>query len=101
VVGAANANDTGFNVELLHHQSTGWTYSPSAFVAGDGEIVDMNTDHVTEKNLVNGEPFAYKRAGLTESVSGSASEGIVVRITTTSNASIQFMDTHLGVQIIE
>jgi hypothetical protein len=98
ITGLAGANDTGFDVELLHHTSTGWTYSAGAFVPGNGAIAQMTTDYGAESNLSSNDQFAYKRAGLNTDVSGSVDEGVLVRITTTSNASVRFSSIHIGVE---
>jgi hypothetical protein len=96
-VGLANANDGGFEIELLHHKTIGWTYHASAFVAGTAALLSMNTIHSTEQDLDNGEFFAFKRSGLTTAIDGNGNEGIIVRITTGANNSVSYMDTHLGV----
>lgn len=96
-VGLANANDGGFEIELLHHKTTGWTYHASAFVAGTAALLSMNTIHSTEQDLDNGEFFAFKRSSLTTAIDGNGNEGIIVRITTGANNSVSYMDTHLGV----
>jgi len=98
-VGLAKANDTGFNVLLCPHKATGWTYAAAAFTPGGSAIVSMNTDHNTEINLAAGEHFAYKHAGLSEALSGGASEGVLVRVVTGANNSISYMDVHIGVHI--
>ena len=95
-VGEANANDSGFNIEVLKHDGTGWTYSAAAFVAGGTVICSMNTDHGTEQDIDSGEGFAYKRTNLYELVFGAASEGIVVRVTTSTNNSVANMDIHIS-----
>ena len=96
VTGRAGANDTGPNFELLHHKSTGWTYDAAAFVPGDGGICDMQTDYNTEYEFSIGENFAYKRASLSTVVHGADSEGLIVRITTTANKSIDIANIHVG-----
>jgi len=96
-VGLAGANDSGFNIELLHHKAAGWLYSAAAFAPGV-VIYDMNTDHVTEKNLVSGEYFAWKRGNLATAIAGSASEGFIVRITIGANNSVNYMDVHIGTE---
>lgn len=100
--GRAGANDTGFNIQLLKHSSTGWTYSAAAFVAGGTVLLDMNTDYNTEKNLVSGKRFHYHRKGLTTIINGAAAatltapnEGIVVRITTGANNAVESMDMRI------
>lgn len=84
------ANDSAANIELLHHRLTGWTYSggggsptPPTALAG------MNADHVTENDIVNGEPGAWKRTNLSTNVAGSSSEGTIWRITTGSNKAFE------------
>ena len=98
-VGLANANDTGFNVQLICHNDTGWTYAASGFVAGNTPVLDMNSEHSTEQDLDTGAPFAYKRSSLSLSVLGSAQEGSVIRVTTGTNNSVSYMDVHLGITI--
>ena len=88
ISGRAGAADTSFNVELLHHKNAGWTYHATAFVPGGNSIVNMNTDHNTEVNLASGEPFAYKRTGLSTTVDGSSTNGVIVRVTTGANGAV-------------
>ena len=96
VTGRAGANDAGPNFELLHHRATGWTYSAAAFVPGNGAVCDMQTDYNTEYVFTAGENFAYKRAALSTVVHGAESEGLVVRITTAANRSIDIANIHIG-----
>jgi hypothetical protein len=98
-VGEPNTDDGGFNIQLLHHNSTGWTYHVDAFVAGNTPIADMNADYSTEQDIDGGEPFAYKRTNLAVSVAGSGAEGVLVRVTTSANGAITFQDTHIGVDL--
>jgi len=98
-VGMAGANDTGFDIEVLHHSSSGWTYHDSAFVAGATALAKLSTDYSTESDLDNGVEFAWKRTNLWKHVEGAASEGIIIRITTTANAAVEYMDAHIGVHI--
>lgn len=99
-VGLANTNDVGFNIELLHHKATGWTYSAAAFQPGAlPALVDMNILHSTEKDIDAGEPFGIKRAGLSITVAGNLAEGVLSRVTTGANNSIACMDIHIGASI--
>ncbi len=98
-LGLANANDAGFDVELLHHKQTGWTYSLSVFVPGSGVIVGMNATYSTEQDIDIGKQFAFKRSGLITSVQGDAREGILIRMTTGADNSVSYMDTHVGVNL--
>ncbi len=99
VVGIAGANDSGITIQLLRHQTEGWTYDAAAFVAGDGVLADMSADLGTESNLINGQPFSYKRSNLNEFVKGSIDEGFLVLVKTTSNLAIQDMDVHVTVSL--
>lgn len=98
-VGLANATDAGFNIEIIHHRATGWTYSAAGFQAGPAAYKDMNTIHSTESDLVNGEMFAFKLAALNKAIAGNDSEGLIVRVTTGANNSISYMNLHLGVKL--
>jgi len=97
-VGLANAADTGFNIELIHHTETGWTYHATAFhpITATNTIINMNTDHGTEQNIGAGEQFAYKRSGLTTAINGANGNGLIVRVTTSVNNSVSYMTMHIG-----
>jgi len=98
VTGHGGATETGLDIQLLKHSSSGWTYSAAAFVPGGTSIVDLNTDHGTDGNdLSNNMDFAYKRASLSEAISGSGSEGLVIRMDTAVNNSVTFATAHVGV----
>jgi len=98
VVGYGDGNDTDFNVELLEHGVTGWTYSASGFVPGNGAICELSADHGTDDQVRNNQSFAYKRAGLDTPVSSAGIGGIVIRITTTNTSTVQIMTAHVGVE---
>ncbi len=97
--GLANQNDSGFNVGLIHHKSTGWTYSAAAFVPGTGFITDMNSVYVTEKNLVDGKPFAFKLSPLSQAIVGNNGEGIIIQTDTASSNSVSYMNIRVDVMI--
>ena len=94
VSGFAGANDTGFNIRLLYHSPTGWTYNASAFVPGGTVLANQNTDHSTDSELKNGEPINYKRTDLNQDVDGANGEGLIIEITTTANKAVEFIDIH-------
>jgi len=96
-VGLAGANDTNFNIILLKHTNIGWTYAATGFTPDNDTICDMNTDHGTEQNLINGEGFAYKRVSLNTPIVGSQSEGLIIQLDCGANNSVQSMDIHIGV----
>jgi len=93
VNGLAGANDTNFDIELLKHGATGWTYTPTGFIPGDGAIIQWSVDNGTEKNLANNNYFSWDRKDLLEYVEGGSNEeGIIIRITCGANNSVQFMN---------
>jgi len=91
VVGEAGASDSGFNMILFYHSSAGWTYAGTGFVPGGTQLANMNTDHSTEQDLSNGEPFAWKRADLNTDVDGNNGEGVVFRVDTTAAKAVESM----------
>jgi len=89
MTGRAGANDANPNIELLHHKNTGWTYAAGGTPTTPTSLADMNVDHNTEIQFVNGDYFAYKRVDLLTKVTGSGSEGTIVRITTAANKAVE------------
>ena len=98
-VGRGGGNDSGFGIELLHHSSTGWTYSATAFVPGNGVIASSFTDLSGYDDLANGIPWAWKRTNLNYAVDGTSSEGVIYRTTITQNNAVQDMDLHINVAL--
>ncbi len=86
----AGANDSAANIELFHHKTTGWTYGAGGSPTLPTAIASMNTDHVTEINLVNGQCGAWKRDNLSQAIDGDGAEGIVWRVTTTANKAFEY-----------
>jgi len=97
-VGLAAASDGDFNVEILLHDGTGWTASAAAFVPGGTVIASMVGDHSTESDVDDTVHFAWKRVHLATEVNGADLGGIVVRITTGANNTVQIMSVHMGVR---
>lgn len=97
VVGLAAANDSNFDVEVLHHKFDGWTYAASGFEPGDGVIVGMIETLTSSYNgLSNGRNFAFKRTGINQFIDGNGPEGIIIRVTAGQNNSVQSMNAHLA-----
>jgi hypothetical protein len=94
VVGLADASDPGFALELIYHRPTGWTYSAAAFVPGPAPSVTLFGDHGAEDELIGGEQFAWKRENLDIPIDASNNEGYLLRITTTVNNCIAYMNVH-------
>ena len=98
-IGLCNATDNNFNIRLLKHEANNWTYDSSSFEPGASVLEGMNDTHGTEKNIVAGDPFAFKVADLSYAVDGGNGEGIIIEITTTTNNSVAYMSNHIGVFI--
>ena len=94
-VGLAGAADTNFDMSLLHHHDSGWTYAASGFIPGNGELADFSDTYSPNDNLANGIPFAWKVTPINQFIHGDADEGIIVRIVTGANNSVQSMDVHV------
>ena len=73
-------------IELLHHTYTGWTYSGGGGTPiGPPIVASMSTDHATEDSVIGGEHGAWKRTDIQKVIHGNDSEGLLWRVTTTSN----------------
>ena len=92
VTGVAGANDSAPNFEVLGHQSIGWTYGGGSGASHPVPQADMQTDYVTEYAFGSGEPFAWKRIGLSVEIEGSGNEGIISKVVTTANNAIQSLN---------
>jgi len=88
VTGLAGASDTGIEIRLIHHTSSGWTYNAGSS-AVPAVLASMSTDHSTESRVASGEEFAWKRSNLDTSVAGGDSEGTIFFITTTVNDAVE------------
>ena len=92
VTGICESSDSGVNFIVYHHKPTGWTYNVGAEPTPPTPVADMQTDYVTEYALFGGEPFAWKRVGLSEGVLGSANEGLISAVVTTSNKTVETLN---------
>jgi hypothetical protein len=99
VMGRAGANDTGFDVQLLHHKSTGWTYSAAAFMPGTTAIASLVTDYGANNDLVTTERFKWE-SETAEYISGTTGEGFLVRVITTANKAVEFMNISIYAEVI-
>jgi hypothetical protein len=99
LMGRAGANDASFDVKLLHHKMTGWTYSAAAFVPGSTTICSLATDYSTESDLKQNERFKYERE-LSTNISGTSGEGFLIKIVTTIEKAVEFMDISVYAEVI-
>jgi hypothetical protein len=98
-VGFAGTNDTDLDIILYHHSHTGWIYHTTAFVPGGTVVCRLITDHSTDDQLINGEHFAYKRSNLTTFVNGIGLEGFVIKVSSSANNAIEYVNAHIGVEL--
>jgi hypothetical protein len=96
VVGTCGATDRNFDMTLLLHTSTGWTYSAGSFSPEPEVIADFSDDLAPYDDLIVNQPFAWKRTNLLQFVEGSAIEGILFRIVPNQTNSVTSMDLHIS-----
>lgn len=97
--GECRANETGLNIELLYHEATAFIYDAAAFIPNQTALISLATDYGTNNDVANGDGFAYKRTGLTTAVNGDSGEGLIIRVTTAVNNSINDASFHVGVTL--
>ena len=92
------ATDTGINMELIHHKTTGWTYSAGAFTYPTANrIIMMSTDYGTNTRIASGTYINWRRSNLATAIAGtSGGEGYIVRLTTTTNNAIRWGYCRVG-----
>lgn len=96
----AGANDATPNILLRRHSATGWTYNNGAAPTPPTAIVDMNSDHVVEIQLVNGENGAWKRDNLNTDISGSTVEGTIIELITNQASGKSFEIGNILVRVV-
>lgn len=94
ITGRAANNDNDFNMHLIHHKATGWTFNAGS-VATPPTSASFVADLGAGSELNSGQPFAWERSGMARPVDGSAGEGIILRVTTTVAAAILHLNCTL------
>lgn len=92
--GRAGANDTGPNISIWLHTNTGWTYDGAGALLAP-PIIDMQTEYNTEFEIATAQHFKFKMTGLTTTIRGDLSEGIIVGIDITQNNAISSSNIEL------
>jgi len=80
---SADKTDAGFDVNIIHHKATGWTYAAGSEPVPP-YIQTMSGTHVTETSCISDEPGAFKRTSSGVVIQGNDSEGILFSVTTTT-----------------
>lgn len=98
-VGFAGANDSDFDIKLMHHQTSGWTYSAAAFtpITAANTVVSLVTDHSTDDQLASSQHMSWKRDNLSEAIDGADSEGFLIFVSSSANNAIEYLNLHIGV----
>ena len=98
-VGFAGANDSAFDIKLMHHQVTGWTYSAVAFtpITAANTVASLATDHSTDDQLLSSQHMAWKRDNLSEAIDGANGEGFLIFVSSSANNAIEYLNLHIGV----
>lgn len=99
VLGLFNAADSGFDVEIIHHNDQGWTYAATGFVPGPAPVATLTVDNGTESDPKAGDQIAWKRSNIGVVVEGSGLEGLIARITTSVNNSVSYLNLMVGVNV--
>jgi hypothetical protein len=92
VTGLAGATDTGVNFGIIRHRPVGWTFQAGDEPLPPPYVADMQTDFGVEHALVNNQPFAWKRIGLSEEIDHTNHEGLICEVTTTANKAIEILN---------
>jgi hypothetical protein len=92
-------SDASFNIEILHHKNTGWTYAATGFTPGDGIIESWANTYGPNDDVINGNWYAWKITDINQFIDGNGPEGMLFRITTGGSNTIQSMNLHIGVEI--
>ena len=77
-------NDATPDIKIRHHRATGWTFTGTT-PTPPAEIASMATDHNTEIQIGVDQEGAWKRDNLFEDIDGSADEGVIIELVTTTN----------------
>jgi len=96
VLGRAKSNDNSFDLDLIHHKATGWTFNAAA-EPDPPLLYTMSADHGAESDIDADEYFAWKRANLSTVINGADGEGLLFRVTTGSQTAIQFANFEVDV----
>lgn len=89
-VARAAANDSGFDIALIHHKTTGWTYAATGFSPPDNALASSSDDFGTDGGLSTGGYVAFKRTDLAQFIDGAGSEGLIVKVTTGAQNALSY-----------
>jgi hypothetical protein len=79
----SDSTDATSDIELIHHKATGWTFNAGAVATPPTPLAARSVDHGPDNEQYVGQG-AWKRSNLDTTIAGSASEGILFRVTSGS-----------------
>lgn len=94
----SDSSDSGSDIVLLHHKSSGWTFNPGADPTPPAPIAARSSDHSGNNSHEIG-PGAWKRTDLNILIAGSQSEGILFCVTSGSTGIGTLSFRHLTCEI--
>tara|TARA_Y100000034_G_C6821983_1_gene370300 strand:+ start:33 stop:782 length:750 start_codon:yes stop_codon:yes gene_type:complete len=93
------ANDNNPDIQIIHHNTTGWTFNAAGAADPPVAIVSMQTDYNTEFQIKNNQEGAWKRDNLNTAVEGNDSEGTIIVIITTQNNTFEIGNFMLRIRV--
>jgi hypothetical protein len=96
-----DSTDSGSNIALRHHRTTGWTFNAASTPTPPPSVADRATDYGADNDQQVGQG-AWKRSNLSLFVNGSGSEGILFEVTSGSTGigSLSFRFMNLQVLLL-
>ncbi len=82
------ANDSGFDLQVLKHSESGWTYVPAGEPIPAAPIASSLSDMTPEHEVASGKEWQWSRPEINVSVAGSTGEGLIAQAITTTNNTI-------------
>lgn len=83
------ASDSGVNLQVLHHKSSGWTYGSGSVPTPPAAILSLATDFSAESEVASGIPGSWVRSGLSQAILGSSGEGVLFGVTSSVNGAFE------------
>jgi hypothetical protein len=92
--GMAEASDGTFDVELLLHKKTGWTYAATGFIPGIS-IASFLVDN--SQGIQMDEPFSWIRRNIPTAL--ETDEGVMFRVVIGSNKAVSYLNMSVAVEV--
>lgn len=93
--GLCDNTDANFDVQVLLHKETGWTYASSGWEPSTGTLFSMQADYSTASGIKSDKHFAYDRVFTPYEVIGP-SEGVVIKVVTSVAKAVAYAQIRLA-----